>query len=359
MFNISINNNNTNNVIITLLPEKNIKKTNFDNFTFHMFNQINEHIKNYTDEKNKIMYKFELILSDLENFNLNEFIEENNIDVSCIEYLDIVYKGTNFNSNIIEFNKFTNLKSISFEMDCNFVFNFDFNYENNIQIIDFTFCKKFNNPINDLPKNLLKLYFSADSLFNQEINNLPLGLKELYLNSSFTNSLDFLPSSLEILKIYINTITAQPNYLDNLPSKLKKLFVFDFSLYKNDINLDNLPNSIEELSVFVGNSISKIPQKLKKITIGSNYCHIINLLLDSSIEHLKIFIRKSKNEELVFLKEFTFPQSLRIIEIDAFNMSDFLINNFLSGIKNLNEYIIEENKYNHYKLIKKEHQVNL
>lgn len=112
------------------------------------------------------------------------------------------------------------------------------------------------------PKNLEKLKIFDCPKIN--LDNLPF-IKKLYLQNPDCN-LDFLPSSLEKLKIKYNY--KKP--LRNLPNQLKTLKLE----FRDKYVLDYLPNSIETLILKYDIQFLSIPQNLKFLEIHSNDCLI-------------------------------------------------------------------------------------
>jgi len=128
------------------------------------------------------------------------------------------------------------------------------------------FGKSFNQPLDDLPENIVSICLvesidfdhPLDNLpqklnylniggyyFNRPIDFLPPDLKDLYLPENFNQPLNNLPRSLEYLNcgVFFN----QP--LNNLPEGLKKLRLCGLR-YKYD--LLNLPDSLEKLEIYGG-----------------------------------------------------------------------------------------------------------
>ncbi len=260
---------------------------------------------------------------------------------------------------------------------------------------EITFGYNFNQPLDNLPKNIKKIIFHERdegsshphyySNFNQSIDNLPEGLTYLKLESCFNNSVDKLPSTLKYLELGYNfnkTIDSLPSDLEelvisskmfnypvnNLPTGLKKLtlgFTFNqeveflpgltYLKLGNEFNkpLDNLPNTLE--SLFLGdefnNFIDNLPNKLKKLSIQST---VFNKSIDKipdSIKYLKIGHDCSNNFKQRIHK---LPKSLEIIEI--YNKR-FLIDetNKYNNIYD-NDVNIFETRY--YRPIQKNYRIN-
>ncbi len=128
----------------------------------------------------------------------------------------------------------------------------------------------FNQPVNNLPPTLKKLYFYSNSKFNQLIDNLPNGLISLSLGSDFDKTIDYLPNSLEILEI---SSKSKLNF-NNLPNNIK------------EINLDDKAENIE---------LEYIPKSVEKITVYNNNKNLSGLL--KYIDNLEITIKNYKKLE--------------------------------------------------------------
>jgi hypothetical protein len=63
-------------------------------------------------------------------------------------------------------------------------------------------CSIFNQPVDNLPKNLTHLTFGYE--FNQPVDNLPKTLTHLSFGSCFNQSLNKLPENLIFLKLGLN-----------------------------------------------------------------------------------------------------------------------------------------------------------
>ena len=164
-----------------------------------------------------------------------------------------------------------------------------------------TLGKKFNQPIDNLPKSLKYLIFdnrdgdyqpidNRDCDFNQPIDNLPNSITHLTFSRKFNCPVDNLPNSL------INLQTGYYfNYpLDNLPNSLKHLTIgdnCDWGGSKYNYPLDNLPNSIEYLgftnySCF-DKTLMNLPKSLTTLNLSGYYPISINNLPDT-IENLNL-----------------------------------------------------------------------
>ena len=92
---------------------------------------------------------------------------------------------------------------------------------------------KFNQPLDNLPDNIKHIIFITDeysncwSYFNHPLENLPSKLESLELMScEFKQSLDYLPSSLKYLKLYLANPFYQEKLLYNLPASLEYLCLY-------------------------------------------------------------------------------------------------------------------------------------
>ncbi len=166
----------------------------------------------------------------------------------------------------------------------------------NIRSNNIIFGQNFNAPIMNLPNSILSIKFYGGD-FNYPLDNLPNSVKELTLNSRYNQPLDYLPYGLETLKFQECSVFS--HRLDNLPKSLKILEIP--IIYNHPIN--NIPDSIEELrigvkllknteyiyfpetlSVSENNEIelfseylTKLPSKIKRVYIFSNYPHLSKL----------------------------------------------------------------------------------
>ena len=169
------------------------------------------------------------------------------------------------------------------------------------------------------------------------------------MGSFFSQSLDFLPSSLEL--IHVNNI-PNPNYLNNLPSNLKKLYIGSKypKLNSNELmKINYLPNNIEELKISFANiTLCNIPKKLKKLSIDCFSIKIIKLLTNSFVEKLKIDLIDDESMSIIdSIQEINLPLSIKTIHIytnpDIHKVIDLKILNKIKGI-DLDDYDIS-NRY--------------
>jgi hypothetical protein len=121
----------------------------------------------------------------------------------------------------------------------------------------------FNQPINNLPKNLKVLKLSGD--YNQPINNLPKKLKTLVLGSSFNQ------------------------FIDNLPTSLRKLKFMGLSCFDQSIN--NFLESTVNLKILIldnfKKSIDNLPENLKILRLNNQYSEIE---INNPLKNLKIYV---------------------------------------------------------------------
>jgi len=170
------------------------------------------HITNKEIEKKIFNFINELEKSPINDYSI-EFFENENLNTDIINCYGA--KLLTFNCDIIKPLDLTNfccLKKIEFPSNIELI-----KFPDNLEEIEFE--NEFNSSIDNLPPNIKKIIFYPESEFNQSINNLPIGLEELWLGKNFSQSLDFLPESLLILKIH----SDKKLNLDNLPIGLEKL----------------------------------------------------------------------------------------------------------------------------------------
>jgi hypothetical protein len=171
----------------------------------------------------------------------------------------------------------------------------------------------------NLPANIihhLQIYGSANAIL--DINNLPCSIKSLIISGCNVQSLDFLPISLERLKIEINSFNPLNFSLDNLPVNLKNLFIRHPGFQGS---LENLPDSIENL--FIDFSLFN-PRKLlsadvlKKITIPKNVISLsINICNEFQINLEKLAATLRLPDELAMPATLRLPETLEYLEINC------------------------------------------
>ncbi len=193
---------------------------------------------------------------------------------------------------------------------------------------------EYNQNLDWLSDSVKKIFIGG--VFNQPLNNLPTSLLYLEItNQSFSQSLDFLPSSLKVLKISSPHIQQ----LDNLPNKLKVLFFttntfFQISNIPNGLKffkspnkynypIDDLPDSIEKLCLNLDESVivNKWPVSLKILSVTEyskqlvNLPNIIELYIDYNIptDNLPDSIQILGFGSNYFHKINKLPQSIKFI----------------------------------------------
>ena len=175
----------------------------------------------------------------------------------------------------------------------------------------------------NLPANIihhLQIYGSSYAIL--DINNLPCSIKSLIISGCNIQSLDFLPISLELLKIETASFNPFNFSLDNLPVNLKNLFIRTCGFQGS---LENLPDSIENLfidfSLFNPKKLSTdvlkkitIPQNVISLSINIGYEFQINLEnLPETLEYLEIDCNPK------YLEDTTFPKNLKKLKYLAIN----------------------------------------
>ncbi len=110
---------------------------------------------------------------------------------------------------------------------------------------DIIFGQFFDQPVDNLPKNLKILHFQDSSDFNKPLDNLPHGLKKIHFesNSVFNQPLDNLPESLVHLEFGQGSIF---NYrLDNIPNSLKLIILDKEYIYENLEHVNELSSKVK------------------------------------------------------------------------------------------------------------------
>jgi len=241
------------------------------------------------------------------------------------------------------------LKFKTVHQDCSFIIKYDYSKLNPID-----YSKKLIDFLKLLPENTksVKLYSNCSTLVNQDIiQYLPQNLKRYYTFFNYTESLDNLSQSLELLSVY----PANPNYnyaflpltlhtleivndnyynsksvnitlpeLAHLPPGLKVL-----SLNKYTHNLDSLPEGLEKLLITNYHNLDKstefnIPPYLKTFQIykwtddnasATDYGYGINKY-PANLEHLDIDCKVDITK---------LPATVKSLGLYGFNLSSNII----------------------------------
>jgi hypothetical protein len=125
------------------------------------------------------------------------------------------------------------------------------------------FGANFNKPIDKLPPSLAGLKFRNKSVFNHPVGNLPASLQTLFLSRSFNRQIDNLPASLTHLYFDPN---SHPK-ISELPSSLKILFICDVSIIRPFTSI--WPPALKELDLvnFLTTDFEDIPPTLTHLTL--------------------------------------------------------------------------------------------
>lgn len=137
---------------------------------------------------------------------------------------------------------------------------------------EITFGNFFDQPIDNLPKNLKTLHFQDNSDFNKPLDNLPSGLKKIHFesNSVFDQPLDNLPNG--ITHLILGNGFNQP--LDNLPESLVHL-EFGYDSYFR-YRLDNIPNSLKLIIIdkeYFYENQEHVYELCSKVKVKNNSIH--------------------------------------------------------------------------------------
>lgn len=166
------------------------------------------------------------------------------IEFSDKDLLDFKSKLVLLNLSTINLNlnpKSNNINILSFDVNCEEFIGFPKNtYE--ISYICYICYITFENILNNLPANLIKLYIKGVdfSSNNINLNNLPSNLMYLRIEGTKINlNLNYLPESLKILDIddIYNKLTLED--ICNLPKSLEEIFING----KNYNSVNELVNS--------------------------------------------------------------------------------------------------------------------
>lgn len=297
-------------------------------------------INRFNLTKNKVFKIKKIVLLDnIDKIKINDLIiysekkyeylyyDQNNYYKDTIPYLKtnihnnyVKYQPNIFNKNYIDLID-TNIKDFiiqdkTFNIEIKFPKNIKMiklsdSYNNNINIHE-TLCEcfimgnSFNNKI-CLPDTLI--YLEIGLTFDKEIG-LPNKLKFIVLNNNINNLIDYLPNSVEYLKINSNPNLIRQNY-----------------------NFDNLPNSIKILSISViilQDFNSYVPEFIKDIEIIDKY-----VFYDILLKNVKNFTKKIKycsNINIIILQQYyIFFSVLSYIKfITIASLTNYIMNNIIS-----------------------------
>jgi hypothetical protein len=346
LLNDKVNNINSHDLIIYSNKDYNYLYNYKDDF---YFTKIVIKLK-YENNNNKIFNYDDIKNIDLSNCDFTEFIMSAyiKVDLKFPKNIKMIKLSDYYNNNII------NLENTNCEC---FIMSYSFNQK---------IC---------FPKTLL--YLEIGTNYNKELL-LPNKLKYLILNNSENNILDFLPNSLEYLKIYNNTM--QQCNLDNLPNSIITLslnaiqIIDDFSFDINYIS-PNI-NTIEFVNCSKLSNKNKKYLNLKKLmknkilimNVYYSYVNIIiwlislfvacvitllsNILLDSSFKvchlmgFLSIILACISNPYVIFTILIIFVNLCKFKNINKYNL---VLINLLSGYNEIIfKYKINNNLKNIY-----------
>jgi hypothetical protein len=237
---------------------------------------------------------------------------------------DIIYFSITFNQKID--NLSSNIKAIHFS-------NYNISYSNNIfyyinsRNTNYDNAYDFNQPINNLPYNLLLLELSGG--FAQSLAYLPFSLKCLILNIyEFINGmLDYLPP-LEVLILKLHNYTY-----NTLPYELQELYLIGhcskICAFPVELKLLFINGYTNKLDIHFS-----LPPKLE-----------IFIFLDDDLQfNNNIIIIKSKlrNKEFpITLKEMQLPIGWCKYNTELIDLSSYIGTKFIIKYKNINDNIIK------------------
>ncbi len=212
--------------------------------------------------------------------------------------------------------------------DSNIRYNYNFAYGKS----------RFNQPLNNLPRNLKYIIFPEDSEFSQSLENLPSSLEYLATGWTYNKPIPYLPNL-----IYLWLGRKYSLALPKLSSKLQYLILEEsFTQY-----LNNLPQNLEYLDIgFNYNKpLDKLPQELKYLHLSvKKFSHHINNL-PNGLKVLDFSVCEKHNCTFNFLPEqleSLHISSKTIVKLDylptGLKYLDIRINDF--GNKNADTYLI-------------------
>jgi hypothetical protein len=153
--------------------------------------------------------------------------------------------------------------------------------------------------------------FNWNDFFDNPINNLPKNLKELKIESGwFNQTLDNLPDNLETLEILgfydSNELSCCTEYyyfsqfrqpINKLPKKLKKLTLHFSTIYCNYIEINYLPDELMEFNLYV----HTIKYREDEINIEETFKHNdVKIIINDNIDLNK---KINFNDKSIFIKE--------------------------------------------------------
>jgi hypothetical protein len=226
---------------------------------------------------------------------------------------------------------------------------FNYNYNQIIDMLADTnithiiFGNKFNQSVDNLPWTMEYLGFGYE--FNQTLDNLPGSMKKIIFsaNSKFNHLLDCLPSCLEYLLLpvnykcqidnlpnllkYLELDSSYPNSLNNLPKSLEKfIFYHSFITMGGNIYLSNKSNIIKVPKVscyydkntkidicYVEKIFVSLPENLKHLDLTYSYkLNFLSDYLNYSMENLNCHIKKKMIKNLQILDNL--PTNLEVLK---------------------------------------------
>jgi hypothetical protein len=160
----------------------------------------------------------------------------------------------------------------------------------------------FNRPIDHLPPHLKKLQLGW--MFNQSVDHLPSTLESLSLHYLFLQSLDYLPSGLHYLSLNVKAIVRPLDHLpeslhelrvcgkfqiplDHLPPHLTKLSIHTNHHFGHA--LDYLPRSLQTLKLYGDfNTLDHLPPFLTDFWLHGYFDQPLDYLPQQCLQHLEL-----------------------------------------------------------------------
>jgi hypothetical protein len=184
----------------------------------------------------------------------------------------------------------------------------------------------WNQPIDNLPRELIHLHLGGNGDFNRPVKNIPETLKTMYLIGEFDHNVNKhnLPKNLETLCLGLNF--DKP--LDDLPDRLQNLLLY----CESGKVIENLPTDLNFLFLhFEPDHSSKLPTNLPNLFLGrSAFGTPKYVRLPPNLETLTFECNLSfREDEYTEVDLYNIPKSLKVLNMgtsypsSAFSNTDF------------------------------------
>ena len=139
--------------------------------------------------------------------------------------------------------------------------------------------------------------------FSYDLTIFPSQLKCLEILLLYDGTLDYLPESLEYLRLCRWYPTQK---LDNLPCNLKKIYIENYDTQDFDVFFINMPKSLEYLELMEIRNItwwSYIPPNLKSIILDKQFIIGFHRSESSKIAQITLINEKQNEEKVITISE--------------------------------------------------------